>query len=344
MSTTIPGSGSFQLDGRTASSMNTRASRANPSWSFTPGESTSRSESQPTPCIPKRRERTHLTKADKLVLVRLCVQHQETYKRGTITTWWKMIAELFRAETGKEIRSPDTTVKTLMTAREREVEEGAPQEGTETGRTVQSDLKRAVDVFRERLLSYENQQEQQKEQQRKTPKELLLLRSDTIGGGRARKHRDSNHMLRSLNKKRGAVAVELDTDAEEEEEEDEEDDEEASHHQRNPLTPRRRRRRRRQQQQQQRPRQTTITIENPSVERMAESLERLIAQQVMAKTQQQPDVTGASLDAMSVTRRLEVTESRLANVETVLQQQNSLMEVQRSMMERLLAAVERPAG
>jgi len=61
--------------------------------------------------------RTRLDEKESLILVRLCIENAEDYYHGNFRTFWTNISNLLQEATGKAIKDPQSTMKTLMANR-----------------------------------------------------------------------------------------------------------------------------------------------------------------------------------------------------------------------------------
>ncbi|KAF8453193.1 hypothetical protein BDZ91DRAFT_749684 [Kalaharituber pfeilii] len=140
----------------------------------------------PTPVhLPRvSRSKVNLTDEDRLILVRLCVEHQSKHRRGNKENFWKDIKEYFIHATGKRLSDPRDTMSSLLI----QLEVDDRQEAKESG-TVQndSDLKQVLRLWKDHMdamtkdtedkkkVKEELQAEQEAASQRRN--NLLLTRS-----------------------------------------------------------------------------------------------------------------------------------------------------------------------
>ena len=67
--------------------------------------------------LPTPATRIHLEEGDILLLVRLCVANQADFVYRKKTDFWIKMSTLLEQETGKKLRDPASTIKSLVTTR-----------------------------------------------------------------------------------------------------------------------------------------------------------------------------------------------------------------------------------
>ncbi|KAI9885611.1 MAG: hypothetical protein M1823_002573 [Watsoniomyces obsoletus] len=139
--------------------------------------------------VKPKRSRVHMTEADNVALVQLCVAQCALYQPRKLSKFWQLISVLLAGKTSKQLKDPRRTMEELsaqriITIKRQESESGRLQEAMELSAALDCWLeviKAHDDQLEERRLNQLEAEAQTKASQEQT-EELLL----TIGRRRRR--------------------------------------------------------------------------------------------------------------------------------------------------------------